>query len=146
MGYYSIIQNYISQIIIYSFRCYNSHEKAEYALPQKVLDERRLTLLDSFFSRYPEKITLAMAAQELNMSTRQANRVIQSYYGLSFIDKLVNTRLTHAKILLEESNFTIWQIAENTGFNSLAHFSKLFKKRMGISPGKYRKNHLLARR
>ena len=44
-----------------------------------------------------------------------------------------------AKELLELSSRTVTQIAQQTGFNNVTYFNRLFKKRFGKSPSEFRK-------
>ena len=44
-----------------------------------------------------------------------------------------------AKRLLRQNKMSISRIAEETGYPSCAHFSKQFKKFVGMSPNEYRR-------
>ncbi|MBO2945357.1 helix-turn-helix transcriptional regulator [Paenibacillus sp. F411] len=52
---------------------------------------------------------------------------------------LLHMRIQHACELLRQSDWTQEEIAAYCGFSSVHHFSKMFKSRMGLSPGKYRR-------
>jgi len=54
----------------------------------------------------------------------------------------LRVRITAARTLLETSDRTIADIACETGFYDHSHFTRTFKRIVGISPGLYRKNHL----
>lgn len=43
-------------------------------------------------------------------------------------------------MMLETSDYTIAQIAENVGYENALYFSRIFHKQTGISPKEYRKN------
>lgn len=60
-------------------------------------------------------------------------------YGITINDYLINVRITEAKKLLRFTDKTMEEIAELTGINGAAYFSRLFKKVEGISPGCFRK-------
>ncbi|WP_395375961.1 response regulator [Marinicella sp. W31] len=49
---------------------------------------------------------------------------------------ITETRLQHALRLIKEDKYSISEIAYGTGYESLAYFSKSFKKYHGISPSK----------
>ena len=50
--------------------------------------------------------------------------------------------MERAKELLREPNgLPIGEIAEMTGYDSFAHFSKQFRKHTGVSPKKYRRDN-----
>lgn len=48
-------------------------------------------------------------------------------------------KLNRAAELLKEGKYTISEIADMTGFNTLSHFSKSFKQQFGIPPSEYLK-------
>ncbi len=47
-------------------------------------------------------------------------------------------KLNRAAELISEGKYTVSEIADMTGFNTLSHFSKSFKKQFGTSPSEYR--------
>ena len=57
------------------------------------------------------------------------------------IRSLISYEGETAKELLEDETLSIEQIAEQTGYNDYFYFTKVFKKTLGISPSKYRKNY-----
>ena len=94
---------------------------------------------DAFFSReFMKKITLEDYARRLNVSPRQASRIIRKNFGMSFTEKLTETRIEHAKIALSEGNDSIGNIASSCGFQSYGYFITCFKAHTGTTPAKFR--------
>ena len=60
--------------------------------------------------------------------------------GMSFVQYLNDYRLEVAAKLLTTTSDDIINIAINTGFDNLSYFNRCFKKKYGITPGKYRKD------
>ena len=54
-------------------------------------------------------------------------------------DYLIDCRIKEAKKQLWDTSIPLNLIAENCGFGCQQYFNKIFKKSLGISPGKYRK-------
>jgi transcriptional regulator GlxA family with amidase domain len=52
---------------------------------------------------------------------------------------LMQKRLSHAEILLKTTEKSISDIVLESGFESGAHFSRVFKNQFGESPFQYRK-------
>ena len=48
-------------------------------------------------------------------------------------------KLNRAAELIAEEKYTVSEIADMTGFSTLSHFSKSFKKQFGVNPSEYRK-------
>lgn len=97
---------------------------------------------DAFFSkRYSEKVSLSDYAAHLNISPRHASRIIRKNFGISFTEKLTETRIEKAKFKLCHSNKSIISIAAECGFQSYGYFVTCFKKHTGSPPTVFRKEH-----
>lgn len=87
---------------------------------------------------YREKLKLADVAEQVYVSQWHLSKLLNRYTGQSFSDLLNNTRIDHAKKLLEDPSLRIGDIADMVGFLDMAHFSRVFKKQTGISANEYR--------
>lgn len=63
-------------------------------------------------------------------------------YGTTVHNFLTQERLRKAQMMVQYSDLSFKSIADMTGYKSLAHFSRSFKKRYGFSPSELRKNSL----
>jgi AraC-like DNA-binding protein len=61
----------------------------------------------------------------------------KSAYGITPFMLLKDIRLKRARILLEENQGNVTDIAYRVGYTSLSHFARAFKDRFGISPKQY---------
>ena len=52
---------------------------------------------------------------------------------------ILSTRIRHAQVLLETTDYNISNIASMVGYENAFYFSRLFKKQKGLSPAAYRK-------
>ncbi len=69
------------------------------------------------------------------LGERQLRRKITEITGLPPLEFIRQIRLFHAKRLLEQhTHQTIAEVSAAVGFNNPAYFSRLFKKRFGMSP------------
>ena len=94
---------------------------------------------DSFFSQeYTRKIRLEDYAKRLNISTRQASRVICKNFGMTFTEKLTETRIEHAKVALKSTQASLASIATACGFQSYGYFITSFRTHTGMTPAQYR--------
>ncbi|SHJ10862.1 helix-turn-helix domain-containing protein [Aquimarina spongiae] len=71
----------------------------------------------------------------LNQNTLQNG--FQQLYKTSVNEYIRNYRIEKAKEFLESSDLNITQITYKVGINSRSYFSKLFKKKYGVSPKQY---------
>ena len=98
-----------------------------------------LIYINNNFSQ--EDLNRATVAKIMHMSPTHFSKIFHKMIGLSFQDYLLNTRLNYANGMLKMTNMTISEIAAASGFGSESYFSKVFKKRFGVSPGKIRKSN-----
>ena len=76
--------------------------------------------------------------EEIPMSYSKFRQAFKKTTGFSPNQYYLNIRLNKAKELLNFTSLSINEIAYHTGFESIFYFSKLFKKKNGISPRDYR--------
>lgn len=86
-------------------------------------------------------VTLDILAEKFNYSRSHICRIFKHHTGKTFTDFLNTLRLSKATELLVYYNYSVQDIASKTGFQSIEHFHRLFKKRFGTSPLQYRILH-----
>lgn len=82
---------------------------------------------------------IAELAGEYSYSTDHFTRIFKKLKQTSPQDFIINARISTAKSLLCNSNHSITRIAELTGYNDTAHFSRQFHQRTGVTPSQCRK-------
>lgn len=94
---------------------------------------------DAFFAaEFTKKVTLSDYAKQLNISSRHASRIIRKNFGMSFVEKLTETRIEHAKVELTHSSNSLGEIATACGFQSYGYFITCFRNHTGMTPAQYR--------
>lgn len=88
--------------------------------------------------RYMEKITGELLEKSLNMNFDYMNRIFKKQNGITVFDYLKFIRIERAKFLLEHTDMKCYEIAFNVGFQNEYYFNKVFSKKTGFSPNKYR--------
>jgi AraC-like DNA-binding protein len=83
-------------------------------------------------------ISVDEMAEIMDMSRSHFTRVFGKAMGMSPRMYLEDLRLKTAMDILFEKNATIKETAARCGIYDVNYFCRLFKKRYGISPGKYR--------
>lgn len=85
-----------------------------------------------------ERISLADVADHVYVSHWHLSKLINRHTGQSFFDLIGSMRIEKAKVLLADPAMRVHAVAEQVGYNDVAHFSKSFKKIVGKTPGEYR--------
>lgn len=78
-------------------------------------------------------------AAAVHLSEPHLARLFRSATGGTVLDRLTELRIASAKALLLDSTMTVSQIAGEVGIISFSHFSRVFKRLVGASPGDYRR-------
>lgn len=87
---------------------------------------------------FTEHISLGDVAQSVYVSQWHLSKLINGCVGRSFFDIINELRLERARELLSDPSLKVHEIAIMVGYGDVAHFSKNFKKSMGVSPMEYR--------
>jgi AraC-like DNA-binding protein len=100
---------------------------------------RRRTVIARFVhARRTGRPTIGELAGELGLSESRASHVVREIFGQSFRDLLTEARLQTAAGLLRHSSLPVLDIALRSGFDDPAHFHRLFRRRHGTTPARYR--------
>lgn len=87
---------------------------------------------------YSSDLSLQEVAGKFYVSREYVSRKFKQEYGINFSDFIGNVRIDKARLLLQNPNLKLSQIAEMIGFHDVKYFSKVFKKQVGLSPKDYR--------
>ena len=102
------------------------------------ITEKINTARSIMYENINQALDYTAMAEKLNMSYSSFRKHFKTYTGLSPAQYFLQLKLQQAKILLRTTNRPIKEIAWELDFNSIAYFSTIFKKHMGISPAQYR--------
>lgn len=87
---------------------------------------------------FHKDISLEDMAQQYNMNVKYLSRAFKNFTGRNFSDYLFEIRINKAKKLLEDTKFTVHDIAISVGYGDPQYFHRIFKKHYGITPNEYR--------
>nr|WP_296961566.1 AraC family transcriptional regulator [uncultured Mediterraneibacter sp.] len=104
--------------------------------------EKMKTILKYVEDHYKEHLTIEDMAELTFYSKSHFMKFFKSHMGTGFIDYLNDYRLVMAERLLRSSDNSVLEIAVQNGFDNLSYFNRIFKRKYGTSPGKYRKQFL----
>lgn len=85
------------------------------------------------------ELSLELVAEHLQVSPVYFGRVFKQEMGMFFLSFLSQIRIKRAIQLLNATDLTIHDIAEQVGFLTQHYFSTSFKKQVGVSPNQYRR-------
>lgn len=101
----------------------------------------KISEISSFIhDHYHEPITLESVAKTFFISPSYLSRVFVKLTGFHFREYIQVVRIREAEKRLKSTKDKVQSIAEQVGFDHIAHFNRIFKKMTGLSPLRYRKH------
>ncbi|MEO9806431.1 MAG: chromate resistance protein ChrB domain-containing protein [Reichenbachiella sp.] len=92
-------------------------------------------------------LSLKEVSSSLEVHPAYLSREFSKYFDdLNFGEYLRKLRIERAVKLLEETNYSLTEIAYLTGFSDQSHFTRIFKKQMGTPPSDFRKSMLKSKK
>lgn len=86
-------------------------------------------------------LTIAGIAKSMNLNSSYLSQVIKDELGIPPMVYLKKYRLYQASILLEVGEFSVSEVAEMVGYESVPSFSRVFKESFGQAPSHYKGQH-----
>ncbi len=80
-------------------------------------------------------------ARDLHLSSGYLQALYKTMFGSSCMEDVILQRLKNAQDQLVSTSKSVREIAEDCGYNNVEHFSRQFRKFLGTSPNRYRKEH-----
>ena len=98
----------------------------------------------SFINRnYTQQLSLAQLSEYVYANPSSLSSEFNAEVGVSLSEYVAGLRLNHAKQLLRETDKTIAEVADLSGFTSAKYFREVFKKQTDLSPQQYRDSYSL---
>jgi AraC-like DNA-binding protein len=89
-------------------------------------------------SHYMEQLTIPKLAGQYGLGSKQFAYLFQKHVNMSPNEYLISQRVSRAKELLCTTTCSVSEVSDCVGYSDPYYFSKLFKKRTGISPSTLR--------
>lgn len=132
-----------SELMILSLRAVHDVKAEDRKEEKNLTQEDEIERIDNFFALYPpERQTRQELAEYLHCSQRQLIRKMQALYGVSFRQKLIESRMDLARYLLRSTEASVNEISTKVGYADNAAFFRAFRQYTGMTPAQYRKEKL----
>lgn len=115
-------------------------KRREDAFPVKVDGNASVRyVIQHIHNWYFRPLTLKNIAEKVHLNPNYLSTLFHEKTGETVMQYLTRIRVDAAAYLLQNSELTVSQIAEKTGFQSESTFYQQFRKAMGISPREFRR-------
>ena len=154
--YIYLFCSYINYLLFYE-KVEHILEKEMTTEPDSELDDSETTALPAYHADIKEQLgrwitaegyrqqglTIEELAASLATNRTYLSSYIKTVYHMAFREWIVDLRISYAKEqLVKHPELTVAAISEASGFLSLSHFTKIFTKKAGCSPSKWRKKSI----
>lgn len=137
----SLVARSIGMLLDYCMRFYDRQFITRHKANSDILSRFEKVLTDYFLSGNPRQLglpTVAYCADKVFLSPNYFGDLIKKETGKT-AQEYIQLKITdRAKQLLAEGILSINEIADELGFKYPTHFTRLFKKNVGMSPSEYR--------
>jgi AraC-like DNA-binding protein len=119
----------------------------ERPLEQKVeLPSGKARLVQSIIAyveeHYQEDLHMEQLEKSLHTSKTYLSKIFKEVTGLTLFKYIYQRRINQAKLLFLLENSSVTDACFQVGFKHLAHFSRLFKEFVGVTPEQFRKANI----
>ncbi|MEG0188889.1 MAG: AraC family transcriptional regulator, partial [Algoriella sp.] len=102
-------------------------------------DERLKKIVQFLDDNMDSSITMKKITAEFGFSERSLSRLFQKDLAMTFVQYFTILRMLRALQLLIDGSYSISEISNMVGYNSLPTFSNTFQKVIGVRPTDYSK-------
>lgn len=132
----------IYQIIYCLFSYFGVRKRKEISLSRtEKYRERFKKIIEYINEHYKEDLSQDTVAKFCGVSREHLARNFKKYMGTTFKEYLDSIRLHYAYMALLNTDYSILEIALDSGFGSEKALARCFSKQYGMSPSRYRKNY-----
>ncbi|MBP3454872.1 MAG: helix-turn-helix domain-containing protein [Alistipes sp.] len=136
-----LVVSNIELLLNYCVRFYDRQFYTREAVNSDILSRFERNLHDYFASERPEREglpTVGMMADELHLSANYLGDLIKKQTGRTAQEHIQEMLVEIAKERIFDPSKSVSQIAYEMGFKYPQHFTRLFKRRTGLTPVEYR--------
>lgn len=105
------------------------------------MDKRILKLKNTITEDLKSLAEIENMSAEMNMSASHLRQLFKKETGMSFGEFVRQKRLERARELLETTYMRVQEVGATVGIHDQSYFNRLFKKKYGLTPGKYHDEH-----
>jgi two-component system response regulator YesN len=109
------------------------------AREQERSNQKVATIIDFIQVNYRRKISLAMIAKAVGLSTFRTAHLVKEVTRKTVFQILQEVRIQKAQDLLKKTSMSCTEIAYEVGYSEQSYFIKHFKRCVGVTPTRYRR-------
>ncbi|QEH68082.1 AraC family transcriptional regulator [Cellulosilyticum sp. ST5] len=111
-------------------------------IPHNTCSPKDMKIYDIAFyihNHYHEDLSLASLAKQFFLSPCYLSHQFKEVTNFTLTHYIQISRIQNAKYLLQNTDFSITEIAQRCGFQSFSQFNRIFRRECQVSPSEFRK-------
>ena len=96
------------------------------------------TTRDHIHARFADRLSVGSLAEEAGVHPTHLARTFRTHCGMSLAGYIRRLRVEWAALQLRTTDIPLCDIAGQAGFADQSHLTRVFRRHMGVSPGRYR--------
>ncbi|MBP5655440.1 MAG: helix-turn-helix transcriptional regulator [Clostridiales bacterium] len=115
------------------------HIEPEEDVSRDALERKEFNAICEYLNEHiADKITVSTITSEFLMNRNKLNDLFMENASMTCMDYLLNLRIDLARIFLTKTEIPIGEVSARVGFSDPDYFTKVFKKKTGVTPTKFR--------
>ncbi|HDZ8912986.1 TPA: arabinose operon transcriptional regulator AraC [Aeromonas hydrophila] len=127
-----LAMNLLERLLI---RCYEASSLDAYPAIDHRVHQACQILSESLCA----EISVEALAEQVFLSPSRLAHLFREQVGVSIVRWREDQRIMRAKLLLQTTPLSVATIGQQVGYDDQLYFSRVFRKRVGVSPTEYRK-------
>ena len=133
-----ILDRLAEALLLYLLRAWTQQQEQPSGLLAALADPRLSCALAALHERPEQDWTVAKLAKLAGASRAGFAKRFQTLLGCGPFQYLTELRMNQAMRWLRDDKLPLAKVAEGVGYSSEAAFARVFKKQVGVSPGRFR--------
>lgn len=136
-AYIICLKGLMLELMAFLLRCIEVRQGGKHE--KKQLPHLKVSEIIRFLEQnFTESVSLKVISDQFELSPCYLSRLFKNSTGIHFVDYITMLRVKEAQKLLRDTDMKVVDISEQAGFDNLAHFYRVFRKRTSASPLEYR--------
>lgn len=131
-------RNYRVQSLFYDFIDNLLQQSKSYTGGLQSRNQKVQDFINYLKKNYSKDLSVSTISKDLGMERTTLYKLVNKEFGMSVQEYVLSFRLEIAETLLHSTSRTISEICYMSGFRNYSNFSKSFRKKLGVSPKKFR--------
>ncbi|GAA4800125.1 AraC family transcriptional regulator [Olivibacter ginsenosidimutans] len=130
----------VIDLLLLQLEQFASHDCNEFCVLRPRDIEKMHHARDIIFNNIRSPLSLRQLALEIGSNEFTLKKGFKTLFGTTVFGMINDLRMQYARQLIVEGNLSLKQISEQVGYKNISHFTSSFKRKFGLTPGRFMRN------